>query len=201
MYQHVWYQKLKYLNPRLRVCQFESSSHFPGIYYVDDHEGIVDICATDIGWVPPYPEFDRNGSILKVGFRRIIFILLHLHLTTPDKVRSLWPGFFEQRLPALKGARAESVHQQWSEMMKHERTRFNILGSAKQVDTQDRITDKMKQMEIDNFNRKNSAALSGDQFVELADDIKRDMPDYKKENLDRAKFEYDKATSKRKTLI
>lgn len=201
MHQHTWYQKLKQLNPGLKVCQFENSNHLPGVYYIDERDGIRDICATDIGWVPPYPEYDSHGRMVKSGYRRVIFILLHTKLTTKDKVRKLFPGFFEQRTPVLSRIQAASVHQRWSEMMKEERKRFNILGDARQVDVEDKIIDKMKRMELENFDKRSSAALSGDQFVELAEDIKADMPDEKIENLDKAKFNYDKAVGKRKSII
>lgn len=201
MHQHVWYEKLRRLNPRLRVCQFEVSNHLPGIYYVHEREGIVDVCATDKGWVPAIPEFNQRGQMVKSGYRRVIFLLLHSKLTTREKVRKVFPSFFEQNYPAPTRTQVASIHQQWSEMMKEERKRFNILGDARQVDVQDKTMDKMKQMEIDNFNRRKTAALSGDQFVELAEDIKREMPDDKRENLERAKFEYDKATGKRKAII
>lgn len=201
MYQHVWYQKLKKLNPRLKVCQFENSNHLPGVYYIDDREGIVDICATDKEWVPAYPEYDAAGRMIKSGYRRVVFLLMHMKLTTRDKVLKIFPSFFNQRSPEVSKVQTASTHQRWSEMMKEERKRFNILGDAKQVDVQDAVIDKMKQMEIDNFNKRKTAALSGDQFVELAEEIKANMDDDKRENLDRAKFEYDKATGKRKSLI
>lgn len=201
MHQHVWYEKLRRLNPRLRVCQFEVSRHLPGIYYVDEREGIVDICATDKEWVPALPLFNERGQMVKCGYRRVIFVLLQHKLTTREKVRKIFPSFFEMRYPAPTKTQAASIHQQWSEMMREERKRFNILGEARQVDVQDRTMDKMKQMELDNFNRRKTAALSGDQFVELAEDLKKAMPDDKRENLDRAKFEYDRATGKRKAII
>lgn len=200
MYQHVWYRKLRQLNPRLKVCQFESSRHLPGIYYVDEREGIVDICATDKEWVPAAPAFDTRGQMVKSGYRRVIQILLSLNLTTRSSVRREFPGFFESHYPVATKTQIASIHQQWTEMMRSKRQKFNIIGDAKQVDVQDRIVDKMKQMEIDNFNRRSSAALSGDQFMELAEDIKADMPDHKKENLDRAKFAYDKATGRIKSI-
>lgn len=201
MLQLTWYKKLRQLNPKLRVCQFDYSKHLPGIYYIDDRHGIMDVCVTDIGWVPSYPEFDKSGALVKSGYRRVIFILLHAKLTTRDKVKKIFPSFFEQRTPVPSKVQLTSVHQQWSEMMKQERQRLKILGDARQVDIQDRITDKMKQMEIDNFNKRHSAALSGDQFVELAEDIKDNMTDQKRENLDKAKFDYDKAIGKRKAII
>lgn len=202
MLQITWYEKLKKLNPRLRVCQFESSYNLPGIYYIDGRGDIIDICATDCGWVPAYPEFNVSGRLTKSGYRRAIFILLHIKMTTRDKVRKYFgSGFFERRTPALSKVQGNSIHKQWSTMMAEERKRLNILGDAQQVDVQDKTMDKMKQMEMDNFNRRNSAALSGDQFIELAEGIKKDMPDSKKENLARVKFEYDKAVGKRKTII
>jgi hypothetical protein len=201
MLQITWYKKLRQLNPKLRVCQFNSSSHLPGIYYIHDRDGIVDICATDIGDVPALPEYDRNGVMIKSGYRRVIFALLQLKLTTPQKVKRLFPGFFECNYPAPSRVQVVSTHQRWAEMMGEERKRFNIIGDARQVDVQDKVIDKMKEMEIDNFNRRKSAALSGDQFVELADDIKKDMSDEKRENLDRAKFNYEKAVGIRKTII
>lgn len=202
MHPHVWYKRLRELNPRLRVCMFEGSNNLPGIYYVDEREGIVDVCATDKNWVPATPVFDSTGRLVKSGYRRVIFILLHAKLTTREKVRKVFgQAFFEQRYPRPTPVQTASVHQKWSEMMKHERARFNILGDAKQVDVQDKTMDKMKQMEMDNYNKRSSAALSGDQFVELAADLKKDMPDEKKENLERAKFDYDRAMGKGKVSI
>jgi hypothetical protein len=202
MLQITWYQKLRQLNPKLRVCQFENSKYLPGIYFVDPREGIVDLCATDVGNVPPYPVFDEHSRMIKSGYRRVVHILLQQKLTTRDQVKKIFgSGFFEQRTPRPSSVQMASIHQQWSAMMKEERKRFNILGDAQQVDVQDKTMDKMKQMEIENYNKRNSAALSGDQFVELADDLKKNMPDDKKESLDRAKFEYDKATGKRKAII
>jgi len=201
MLQITWYKKLRELCPKLRVCQFSSSNHLPGIYYVDDRDGIVDVCATDVGYIPPMPQFDRNGTVVKSGYRRVIFLLLHLKLTTHEKIKKVFPGFFECHYPLMSKTQAASIHQRWSEMMGEERKRFKILGDAKQVDVQDKIIDKMKQMEIDNYNTRRSAALSGDQFVELADEIKQNATDSERENLDRAKFNYDSAVGKRKAII
>jgi hypothetical protein len=201
MYQHTWYKKLRQLNEKLRVCQFDNSKYLPGVYYVDDREGIVDLCATDKEWVPAYPEYNSNGALIKSGYRRVVFILLHQKLTTKEKIRSIWPSFFEQRMPELSRVQTASLHQRWSNMMQEERKRFNILGDARQVDVQDKIIDKMKKMELENYDTRKSAALSGDQYIELAEDIKKDMPDAKKENLDRAKFNYDKAVGKRKSIV
>lgn len=201
MYQHIWYQKLRKLNPKLRVCQFENSRHLPGIYYVDDREGIVDICATDKDWVPALPSYSSTGAVIKSGYRRAIFILIHMKLTTREKVKKVFPTFFEQTVPLPSRSRLTSVHDRWSNMMKEERQRLNIIGDARQVEVQDKVVDKMKRMEMENFNKRSSAALSGDQFIELAEDIKKDMSDEKRENLDRARFEYDKAVGKRKTHI
>ena len=201
MHQHTWLQKLKRLNKSLRVCQFENSKHLPGIYYVDDKEGIVDVCATDICWVPTYPKYDKAGALIKSGYRRVVFILLHAKLTTKEKVEQIWPSFFDQRTPELSRVQTASLHQRWSEMMSEERRRFSILGDARQVDVQDKVIDKMKKMELENYDLRKSAALSGDQFIELAEEIKNEMPDEKKENLDKAKFAYDKAVGKRKTII
>lgn len=201
MLQITWYKKLRQLNKKLRVCQFDSSSHLPGIYYIDERDGIVDVCATDVGYVPALPEFNAAGQMVKSGYRRVISILLQLKLTTREKVRRIFPSFFEAHYPRLSAAQATSLHQRWSEMMGEERKRLKILGDARQVDVGSPIIDKMKQMEIENFNKRNRAALSGDQFLELQADIKAEMTDDQKENIDRAKFEYDKAVDKRKTFV
>lgn len=201
MLQITWYKKLRQLNKSLRVCQFESSTHLPGIYYIDERDGIVDVCATDVGYVPALPEFNAAGQMIKSGYRRVVSVLLHMKLTTREKVRQVFPGFFENHYPRLSSVQAVSLHQRWSEMMQEERRRLRILGDARQVDVGSPIIDKMKQMEIENFNRRNSAALSGDQFLELKEDIRADMPDGQKDELDKAKFQYDKAVGKRKLLI
>ena len=201
MLQITWYKKLRQLNPKLKVCQFEYSTHLPGIYYIHERDGIVDICATDVGWVPPYPVTDEVGHIIKAGYRRVVFILLHMKLTTPEKVRKVFPGFFEQRRPTPSKVQTTSTHRQWAQMMAEERKRRDILGDAKEVEVNDRITDKMKEMQIENFNRKSTAALNGDQFIELADDIKAQMTPAQLRSLDEAKFNYDRAVGRRKTYI
>lgn len=201
MTQITWYEKLRQLNKSLRVCQFSQSNHLPGIYYIDRQGEVVDLCATDVEYVPALPVYDRSGRMIKSGYRRVIFHLMQLGLVAPQKVKRLFPGFFESHYPAPSKIQVASIHQRWSEMMKEERKRFKILGDARQIDVQDKIVDKMKQMEMENFNKRNSAALSGDQFIELAEDIKKDATDENKENLDRAKFSYDQAVGKRKAII
>lgn len=201
MTQIRWYRKLRDLNPRLRVCQFENSTHLPGIYYVDERDGIVDICATDVEFVPALPEYDSRGVLKKSGYRRVVIALLALKLTTHEKVRKVFPGFFESRYPKPTLTQSRSLHRQWSLMMKDERKRAAILGDAQQVDVADPVTDKMREMELDNNYRRGSAALSGDQFLELAGDVKEKMTDDQLRNLDEAKFNYDTAVGKRKTII
>jgi len=200
--QITWYKKLRQLNPRLKVCQFEASNHLPGVYYVDDRDGIVDICATDVGEVPALPEFGPNGFLVKSGYRRVVLALLELKLTTRDKVKKVFPGFFESHYPKPTPTQTRSIHKQWSEMMKDERKRLEILGEGVGgVDVADPIVDKMKQMELENHYRRGSAALSGDQFVELADDVQNQMTPDQLRNLDEAKFNYDRAVGKRKSII
>jgi hypothetical protein len=201
VHQHVWYSKLRRLNSRLRVCQFNDSKHLPGIYYVDEREGIVDVCATDKEWVPALPTFDSRGFLIKSGYRRVVNTLLQLKLTTRDRVREVFPGFFESRYPKVSPVQTRSVHKEWSEMMKDERRRLQILGDVPKVDVVDPIVDKMKQMELDNQYRRGSAALSGDQFVELAEEVKSTRTDDQLRGIDEAKFDYDRAVGKRKKII
>lgn len=201
MLQITWYLKLRELNPKLRVCQFENSKHLPGVYYVHEREGIVDVCATDLYHIPALPEYDSRGLMVKSGYRRVVHTLLALKLTSREKVRKVFPGFFESHFPRPTATQTRSIHQQWSEMMKDERKRAAILGDAQHVDIEDPLMDKMRQMELDNNYRKGTAALDGDQFVELADDVKEKMTDEQLRNLDEAKFNYDKAVGKRKSII
>lgn len=200
MTQIRWYKLLRALNPRLRVCQFDNSKHLPGVYYVDEREGIMDICATDVEWVPAMPVTDSRGFLVKSGYRRVVFTLLTLKLTTPEKVRKVFPGFFESHYPKPTATQTRSLHKEWSEMMKDERRRANIIGDAQHVDIADPVMDKMREMELENHYRKGSAALSGDQFVELAEGVKDQMTDEQRENLDEAKFNYDRAVGKRKII-
>lgn len=202
MLQITWYQKLRQLNPALRVCQFENSTHLPGVYYVHPRDGIVDICATDLGWIPATPEYDSRGYLVKSGYRRVVHTLLALKLTTREKVRKVFgQSFFECRYPKPTVTQTRSVQQQWSEMMKDERKQKAILGDAQVVDVSDPLVDKMHKMELENNSRRGKSTLDGDQFVELADDVKKQMTDDQLQNLDEAKFNYDKAVGKRKTII
>lgn len=201
MLQITWYKKLRQLNPKLRVCQFENSKHFPGIYYIHEREGIVDVCATDVQWVPPYPELNARGQVVKNGYRRVVFILLHMKLTTPQIVRKVFPGFFEQRRPTPTATQTFSAHHQWKEMMAEDRKRRAMIGDAISPDVADPIADKMKRMQLENHDRKSTSALSGEQFLELADDVKAQMTTEQLQNLDEAKFNYERAIGKRKIFI
>lgn len=201
MLQHVWYKKLRQLNPKLKVCQFENSNKLPGIYYVDDREGIVDICCTDKEWVPALSKYNSSGYLVQSGYRRVVHTLLQLKLTTKEKVLRVFPSFFESHYPKPSATQTRSAHQQWSEMMKDERHQKAILGDAQVVDVTDPLIDKMHKMELENNYRKGKAALNGDQFIELADDLEDQMTDDQRRNLDEAKFKYDKAVGKRKTII
>ncbi len=201
MLQITWFRKLRQLNKNLRVCQFENSSHLPGVYYVDEREGIVDVCATDVYFVPALAEYNSRGLLVKSGYRRVVHILLALKLTTDEKVRKVFPGFFESHYPKPSASQTRSAHLQWTEMMKDERHQRAILGDAQAVDVSDPVVDKMHQMELENNYRRGRAALDGDQFVELAADVEEKMTDEQRKNLDEAKFNYDRAVGKRKTII
>lgn len=202
MLQITWYKKLRELNPKLRVCQFENSRHLPGVYYVHEREGIVDVCATDLYEIPALPEYDANGFMVRSGYRRVVLTLLALKLTTREKVRKVFgQSFFESHYPKPTATQTRSIHQQWSEMMKDERRHAAIMGDAQAVDVTDPLIDKMHKMELENNSRRGKSTLDGDQFVELADGVKEKMTDDQRENLDEAKFNYDKAVGKRKTII
>ena len=200
--QNSWYKKLKQLNERLEVCQMDSSTHLPGLYYKHPYEGVLDICAVDLQWVPPRPEYDRSGFLVKSGYRRVISTLLLMKLTTKQRVQKVMGhGYFEHHFPEQSKIQLASTHQRWSEMMQEDRKHRHMLGEAQKTEVKDKIIDKMKEMEIENFEKRGSAALSGDQFIELSEDVKKDQPATKLESLDRAKFDYDKAVGKRKTII
>src|SRR5581483_9165930 len=148
-----FYRKLKQLNPKLRVCDFEGSNKLAGLYVLN-HEGepYFDICGVDKGYVPEYTEWDSAGHIVKAGWRRVYFMLLEMKLATPEKIRKVCPGFF--------------LH--WSQAMVDEDRKVQIVGDpiAKKLD-------KFKEKEV----------LTNDDILEVAQDIRaKDAPHIREQN-------------------
>ena len=96
MYQNDWIHILRKLNPKLKVAWLSKTNLPPGIYYLSQ-KGMEynPVCATDVGYIKEHSEFDTVGHRIHTGWRFVVWTLLHLKLTTREKVRAIWPGFFE----------------------------------------------------------------------------------------------------------
>lgn len=170
MYGGEFLRCLRKLNPKLRVCCGETD-HAAGIYYIDPQEGYIQVCGVDKGWVPVATTVDEVGHILKSGWYRVVNILLTQKLTTREKVRDVWPGFFGARVPSAE----------WS--------------------TIDPILGKIGKFVTEEENKRGDQGLTADQIMEVSEDIHKKDTEWQKLDRDKAKFELDKATGKNKIFI
>jgi hypothetical protein len=98
-------------------------------------------------------------------------ILLDTKLTTPDKVKEVWPGFFGARVPPAV----------WS--------------------TADPILSKIKTYGSEEEARHGDARMTEEQILDVAETVNKNNTEWQKLERDKAKFALDKATGKNKTFI
>lgn len=171
MYPGEFYRCIKQLNPKLRICDLDGSTHAAGLYYIDPREGWISICGVDKHYVPVMTTVDEVGHILKSGWVRVVRILLFQGLTTPEKVRQVWPNFFLSRIPKAEFHNVDPI--------------FNKIG-------------KFVSEEED---KRGEQGMTADQILEVSEDIHKKDTDAQKISRDKAKFELDKATGKNKTYL
>lgn len=94
-----FYKKLKQLNPNLRVwADPNKTDTLAGVYYVDPFKGYTDLMGIDKNYIPEYTIYDNKGYIIKGGWSRVVWLLYRSRLTTRDKVKKVFPSFFERRI-------------------------------------------------------------------------------------------------------
>lgn len=162
LYPGDFYRCIKQLNSKLRICD-TGSNHAAGLYYIDPQEGWISVCGVDKHYVPVATTVDEVGHILKSGWVRVVNILLMQSLTTRAKVRSVWPGFFESRIP-----RAEFCNA-------------------------DPILKKMGQFVFEEADKRGAPRMTPDQIVEISEEIHKKDTDGQKDQNDRSKWELKKA--------
>jgi hypothetical protein len=156
-------KRLKKLNSKLRVCSLDNSNHAAGLYYIDPFEGYISICGVDKNYVPERAEVDEIGHILKSGWRRVVNILLARGLTTREKVKKVWPSFFEQHMPAVTFSNYDPIQKQ------------------------------ICKYETDEENKRGVRGLTSDQMLEIAEEVRKKDTDEKKEQAEKDKWELKKA--------
>lgn len=92
-----WLRVLRGLNPNLRVYCGNNDSRLAGLYLINKHGEIEDICGVDKSYVPCYTSFDDGGHVVKSGWRRVIWILLTHNFTTREQINRVCRGFFDSR--------------------------------------------------------------------------------------------------------
>ena len=170
MYGGEFQKCLKQLNPKLRICCLETN-RAAGIYYIDPQEGYIQVCGVDKGWVPVATTVDEVGHILKSGWYRVVTILLSQGLTTPEKVRKVWPNFFLSRIPKAE----------W----------YNF----------DPIVRKIGKFVSEEEDKRGEQGMTADQIMEVSEDIHQKDTEWQKLERDKAKFDLDKATGKNKIYL
>jgi hypothetical protein len=154
---------VKQLNPRLRICSLDGSKNAAGIYYIDPIEGYISVCGVDKNYVPERTEVDEIGHILKSGWRRVVNILLARNLTTREKVKKIWPSFFEQHIPSVSFCNDDPIFK------------------------------KIVKYETDEENKRGVAGMTSDQIFEVAEEVRKKDTDAKKEQAEKDKWELKKA--------
>jgi len=163
MYGGEFQRCLKQLNPKLRICCLENSSHAAGIYFIDPVEGYIPVCGVDKGFVPVATTVDEVGHILKSGWFRVVNILLINKLTTHEKVKKVWPNFFLSRIPP---AEFQNV---------------------------DPLLKKMGKFVFEQADKRGDGKMTPDQILDVAADIHKKDTEGKKVQDDKAKWELKKA--------
>ena len=161
---------VKKLNSKLQICSMDNSKNAAGIYYIDPFEGYMAICGVDKNYVPERTEVDEIGHILKSGWRRVVNILLARQLTTREKVKEVWPSYFEQHVPAATFSNDDPIQKQISKY------------------------------ETDEENKRGVRGLNADQMLEIAEEVRKKDTDAKKEQADKDKWELEKALDVDQTL-
>lgn len=150
---------LRRLNPKLRVCSLEGSNYAAGLYYIDPYEGYIAVCGVDKNYTPERCEVDEVGHILKSGWRRVVNILLARGLTSKDKViRVLGRGFFECHVPPVT------------------------------FSNDDPIQKKILKFETDEANKRGVRGLTGEQALEIAEEVRKKDSDAKKQKAEQDKW-------------
>jgi len=157
-----WLKHLKKLNPKLGVCMLENSNAHPGVYYINEKNEWITVCATDYngGWVPEHSEWDVNGHLVHSGWRRVVKVLLALKLTSNEKVIKEFPSFYLHREP----------------------------NPFAKVDLQDKVQKKTQEYLAENLEKTGASCLKADQALELAEEIHKKQTDHSKEELAKAKW-------------
>lgn len=162
MWPGEFYKCMKQLNPKLRICSFGDNDHGAGLYYIDDREGYITVCGVDKGYVPVATTVDEVGHILKSGWVRVVKLLLAQGLTTPQKVRKVWPGFFLSRVPKAEFQNVDPILKQMGKFLLEEEDKRGEKG------------------------------MTADQILEMSETIHKKDTDAKKESDDKDKWELKK---------
>ena len=165
-----FYRCLKQLNPKLRICDI-SNDRAAGLYYIDPREGWIQVCGVDKRYVPVATTVDEVGHILKSGWVRVVRILLAQRLTTPERVRQVWPNFYLSRIPK---AEFQNV---------------------------DPILKKIGNFVHEQEDKRGEQGMDADQIMEVAEEIHKKDSDGKKEQSAKDKWELNKALDKNQKLF
>lgn len=171
LYPGDFYRCIKQLNSKLRICDLNNSTKAAGLYYIDPQEGWISVCGVDKGYVPVATTVDEVGHILVSGWYRVVKLLLIQGLTTPEKVRKVWPNYFLSRVPKAEFSNA------------------------------DPILKKMGQFVFEEEDKRGAPRLTADQIVEISEDIHKKDTEGQKMQREKDQWELDKALGKNKTFI
>jgi hypothetical protein len=163
---YTFYKCIRQLNPKLRICDLDNSSHAAGLYYIDPREGWIQVCGVDKKWVPVATTVDEVGHILKSGWVRVVRILLAQGFTTPARVRQVWPNFYLSRIPKAE---------------------FHDV---------DPILNKIGKFVTEEENKRGEQGMTSDQIFEVAEDVRKTETSWKKEKDEEAKWNLNKALDK-----
>lgn len=171
MYPGDFYRCIKKLNSKLRICDLNNSTHAAGLYYIDPQEGWISVCGVDKGYVPVATTVDDVGHILKSGWYRVVRILLMQGLTTAEKVRHVWPGYFESRVPKAEFQNVDPIFKKIGKFVYEEEDKRGTQG------------------------------LTADQIMEVSEDIRKKDTDVQKSDREKSQWELNKALGKNKTFL
>jgi hypothetical protein len=94
-------QRLRKVNPRLRIASGDNRDRPAGLYFMQNGEE-ESVCGIDYNDVPERMVVDaQTKKILKGGWQRTCRIILKRGLASKDRILRQFPGFREYAMPPI----------------------------------------------------------------------------------------------------
>lgn len=92
-------RRIKNLNPKLRIFCGDRADTPAGLYIVEGGE-YVELCGVDKNYINEWPSYNRQGKMIRGGWRRVLFLLVTKKLIDRRQSYRQFGYWTEHREPA-----------------------------------------------------------------------------------------------------